>query len=147
VPRPALGPHDRTIQLGEAARRLGLTRSTLQARVKAKEPSIRGLAPMSDLNPSHRWLVSLDDVEADARAKGLADQPVPPSEVSLDVMRVEMLQGALSEEKDRRIGQLEELLAQVRGEKDARIDQLELQLEVLGQTLAAMTTRTSAAPR
>jgi hypothetical protein len=102
---------------------------------------------MSDLNPSHRWLVSLDDVEAEARAKGLADQPAPASEVSLDVMRVEMLQGALSEEKDRRIGQLEELLAQVRGEKDARIAQLELQLEVLGQTLAAMTTRSSAAPR
>jgi hypothetical protein len=139
VPRPPLGPGDRTIHLGEAARRLGVTRSTLQGRVKAKDPSIRGLAPLSEFNPGHRWLVSLDDVEAELRGKGLIDQQA--AEVSVDAMRVEMLQGALTEEKDRRIAQLEEMLAQVRADKDARIAQLELQLEAAGQTLAAMTTR------
>jgi hypothetical protein len=100
VPRPPLGPGDRTIQLGEAARRLGVTRSTLQGRVKAKDPSIRGLAPASELNPGHRWLVSLDDVEAELRGKGLLDTPTPPvADVSVDAMRVEMLQGALSDSR------------------------------------------------
>jgi hypothetical protein len=143
VARLPLGPQDRTIQLGEAARRLGVTRSTLQGRVKAKDPSIRGLAPQSEFNPGNRWLVSLDDVDAELRAKGLLDRPL--LDPSVDAMRVEMLQGALTEEKDRRITQLETMLATLRADKDARIAQLELQLETLGETLAAMTTRTATA--
>jgi hypothetical protein len=132
VPRPPLGPGDRTIQLGEAARRLGVTRSTLQGRVKAKDPSIRGLAPASELNPGHRWLVSLDDVEAELRGKGLLDTPTPPvADVSVDAMRVEMLQGALSEEKDRRITQLEALVA----DRDAEIARLRSQLAALGRAV------------
>lgn len=131
VPRAPLGPGDRTIHLGEAARRLDITRSTLQGRVKAKEPSIRGLAPGSELNPGHRWLVSLDDVEAELRAKGLLDQPAPTSDVSLDAMRVQMLQGALSDEKDRRIAALEAQVA----DRDAEIARLRTQLAALGRAV------------
>ncbi|MCA1847266.1 MAG: hypothetical protein LC792_29575, partial [Actinobacteria bacterium] len=70
----------------------------------------------------------------------------PASEPSLDAMRVEMLQAALSDEKDRRIAQLETLVA----DKDAEIARLraqlaalgravEEQLQAAGRTLAAMT--------
>ena len=129
VPRPPLGPADRTIQLGEAARRLGITRSTLHGRVSAKDPSIRGVPPQTEHNPANRWLVSLDDVEAELRHKGLLD-PAPPAapEVSLDAMRVEMLQAALSDEKDRRIVQLEAALA----DRDAEIGRLRAQVAALG---------------
>jgi uncharacterized coiled-coil protein SlyX len=147
VPRPPLGPEDRVIHLGQAARRLGVTRSTLQGRVKAKDPSIRGLPPQSEHNPGHRWLVSLDDVEAELRGKGLLRDPSPPvAEVSVDAMRVEMLQAALSDEKDRRIAHLEAMVA----DKDAEIARLRAQLAALGRaveeqlaaagrTVAAMT--------
>jgi hypothetical protein len=147
VSRPALGPDDRTIELSDAVRRLGVSRATLHERVRAKDPVIRGLAPRSEHNPTARWLVSLDDVEAELRRKGRLDRPVqaPAAEPSLDAMRVQMLQGALTEEKDRRIAQLEELLGAVRAEKDARIAQLEAQLEILGQSLAALTARPAAA--
>lgn len=132
MPRPPLGPEDRVIHLGEAARRLGVTRSTLQGRVKAKDPSIRGLAPQSDLNPGHRWLVSLDDLEAELRGKGLlVDTSPPAAEPSLDAMRVEMLQAALGEEKDRRIAHLEGMVA----DKDGEIARLRAQLAALGRAV------------
>lgn len=130
VPRPPLGPGDRTIQLGDAARRLGVTRTTLQDRVKAQDPVIRGLAPRGEHNPTGRWLVSLDDVEAELRRKGLLDPP-SPAEPSLDAMRAEMLQAALSEEKDRRIAALEALVA----DKDAEITRLRAQLAALGRAV------------
>ena len=131
VARPPRGPGDRTIHLGEAARRLGITRSTLQGRVKAANPSIRGLAPGSEQNPGHRWLVSLDDVEAELRGKGLLAAPPPPAEPSVDAMRVEMLQAALSDEKDRRIAALEAQVA----DKDAEIARLRTQLAALGRAV------------
>jgi hypothetical protein len=94
-----------------------------------------------------RWLVSLDDVEAELRRKGLLDPPRPsPSEPSLDAMRVQMIQAALSDEKDRPIAQLEAMVA----DKDGEIARLRAQLAALGQaveeqlvaagrTVAAMT--------
>jgi hypothetical protein len=139
VARPPLGPDDRTILLAAATRRLGVTRSTLHERVKATNPSIRGLAPGSDLNPGGRWLVSLDDVEAEERRKGLVDHPAPPpADLSVDAMRVEMLQGALTDAQQALVAQAETLVAELRArladrdralaEKDARIAQLERQL-------------------
>jgi hypothetical protein len=92
---------------------------------------IRGLAPRSELNPTSRWLVSLDDVEAELRRKGRLETPPPPAEPSLDAMRAQMLQGALSEEKDRRIAQLEALAA----DKDAEIVRLRAQLAALGRAV------------
>lgn len=136
MPRPPLGPADRTIQLGDAARRLGVTRTSLQGRVKAHDPVIRGLAPRSELNPTGRWLVSLDDVEGELRRRGLLDAPPPPAEPSLDAMRVEMLQAALSDEKDRRIAQLEALVS----DKDAEIARLRAQLAALGRAVEEQLT-------
>jgi hypothetical protein len=130
VPRPPLGPADRTIELADAVRRLGVSRATLHERVRAQDPVIRGLAPRSELNPTSRWLVSLDDVEAELRRKGLLAPP-PPAEPSVDAMRVQMLQGALTEEKDRRIAQLEALVA----DKDAEISRLRAQLATLGRAV------------
>ncbi len=130
VPRPPLGPEDRTIELAEAVRRLGVSRATLHERVRAQDPVIRGLAPRTERNPTSRWLVSLDDVEAELRRKGLL-APAAPAEPSVDAMRVQMLQGALNEEKDRRIAQLEALLAG----KDAEISRLRAQLAALGRAV------------
>jgi len=140
VARPPLAADDRTILLTAAARRLGLTRSTLHERVRAANPAIRGVPPRSELNPGHQWLVSLDDVEAEERRKGLVDSPAAPPELSVDAMRVEMLQAALNESQQARITQAEALIAELRArlaerdradaEKDARIAQLERQLAV-----------------
>jgi hypothetical protein len=145
VPRPSLGSDDRTIELAEAVRRLGVSRATLHERVRAQDPVIRGVAPRTELNPTSRWLVSLDDVEAELRRKGLLG-PAPPSEPSVDAMRVQMLQGALNEEKDRRIAQLEATVAD-RDAENARLRAqlaalgraVEEQLVAAGRTVAAMT--------
>lgn len=131
VTRPALGPTDATIELSDAVRRLGVSRATLHERVRAKDPVIRGLAPRSELNPTSRWLVSLDDVEAELRRKGRLDSPAPAAEPSVDAMRVEMLQAALGEENDRRIAQLEALLA----DRDGEVARLRSQLAALGQAV------------
>jgi len=133
VPRPPLGPGDRTIHLVDAARRLGLTRSTLQSRVRAKDPSIRGLPPHTDLNHGRNWLVSLDDVEAELRGKGLLDPISTDPGPSLDAMRAQMLQGALNDEKDRRIAQLEAEKNEIRALLEAENERLRAQLAALGQ--------------
>ena len=132
MPRPFLGSDDSTIELTDAARRLGVSRSTLHERVRAADPVIRGLAPRSELNPTGRWLVSLDDVTAELRRKGRLDPaPQPASEPSVDGMRAQMLQAALTDEKDRRIATLEALVA----DKDAENARLRNQLAALGRAV------------
>ena len=141
MPRPPLGPAEPSIELAEAARRLGVTRATLHERVRADDPVIRGLAPRSELNPTSRWLVSLDDVEAELRRKGRLE-PVPappPAEPSVDAMRVQMLQGALNDEKDRRIEEMQRRIAQLESlaaDKDTQIARLEMRLAALGQAVS-----------
>ena len=146
MPRPPIGPGDRTIPLVDAARRLGVTRSTMQARVHAQSPSIRGVAPHTDLNPGRGWLVSLDDVEAELRAKGLLAPAPAPAEPSVDAMRAQMLQGALNDEKDRLIAHLETENARMRAEleglradRDAEIARLRSQVAALGRAMAEVT--------
>jgi hypothetical protein len=140
--RLPLGPDDPCMYLGDAARLLGVTPAAVRKAVAAQRPSIRGLAPHSEHNPTGKWAVSVLDVEAELRRRGRGrEEPT----ATVDAMRVEMLQGALSEEKDRRIAELQEMLATLRADKDARIAQLEAQLEALGQALAAMTARAATA--
>jgi hypothetical protein len=112
--------------------------------------TLRGLAPYSDGNPSREWVVSRSQIEAEAANRGRGPIPVQAEESTLADLRAEMLQGALSEEKDRRIADLERRLSEIVAEKDARltdkdarIAQLELQVAALGRSLAEVT----AAPR
>jgi hypothetical protein len=145
VPRPPLGAHDPVILLGEAARRLRVTRSSMHEKVKAKSPTIRGIEPRTELNPTGRWMVSLDDVEAEERRKGLRTDP-PGEELSVETMRVQMLQSALSDAQGAQVAQAETLVTELRArladrdrqlaEKDARIAQLERQLAVMGRKYA-----------
>jgi hypothetical protein len=99
--------------------------------VNAKRPSIRGLAPHSALNPTGKWAVSVADVEAELRRRGRT--PREP-ETSLADLRVEMLQGALSDAQQARVDQAE-LRARI-AEKEARIAQLEAQLASLARSVA-----------
>jgi hypothetical protein len=104
--------------------------------------TLRGLAPYSDGNPSREWIVSRSQIETEAANRGRG----PVGEPTLGDLRVEMLQGALSEEKDRRIGDLERRVAEVvadrdarLADRDARIARLELQVAALGRSLADVT--------
>ena len=79
------------------------------------------------------------DFEAEERRKDLVDHPAPPpADLSVDAMRVEMLQGALTDAQQALVAEAETLVAVLRArladrdgalpEKDARIAQLERQL-------------------
>jgi hypothetical protein len=155
VARPALGPDDRVIPATEAARLLDITPSAMRARCVASDPSVRGLAPRSEHNPAAYWLVSVDDVQAILRGKGrpMPAAPAPavsavatrgpaepaPAWENLGDVQAQLLQGALSEEKDRRIAQLEALLAEQRADFDRRLAASEAQLAQVQRQLAIMT--------
>lgn len=135
--RPALGADDPTMYLGDAARLLGVTPAAVRKAVNAKRPSIRGMAPHSALNPTGKWAVSVEDVEAELRRRGRT--PRAEAETSLADMRVEMLQGALSDAQQARVTQAEQLIGELRerlAEKDTRIAQLEAQLAALARSVA-----------
>ncbi len=122
--------------LGDAARLLGVTPAAVRKAVNAKRPSIRGLAPHSTLNPTGKWAVSVEDVEAELRRRG---RTVREPETSLADLRVEMLQGALSDAQQARVDQAEALIGELRArlaEKDARIAQLEAQLAGYARSVA-----------
>jgi hypothetical protein len=112
--------------------------------------TLRGLAPYSDGNPTREWVVSRSQIETEAANRGRGPVAAQAEEPLLADLRAEMLQGALSEEKDRRIADLERRLSEIVAEKDARladkdgrIAQLEHQVAALGRSLAEVT----AAPR
>jgi hypothetical protein len=136
--RPALGPEDQTMYLGDAARLLGVTPAAVRKAVAAKRPSIRGLPPQSEHNPTGKWAVSVTDVEAEMRRR----RRVPsPDEPSLADMRLQMLQGefvdslrAQLSEKDARIELLERLLV----ERDARLADRDQEVERLRRRVRAL---------
>ena len=124
--------------LGDAARLLGVTPAAVRKAVAAQRPTIRGLAPHSDLNPTGKWAVSVVDVEAELRRR----RRVPlPEEPSVTDMRLQMLQGefvdalrAQLSEKDARIELLERLLAERDGrlaDRDEEVGRLRRQLRAL----------------
>lgn len=143
--RPGLTASDPTMYLGDAARRLGITAAAVRKAVGAQRPAIRGLAPHSALNPTGKWLVSVADVEAELRRRGRppigeVEPPLPQGETLAD-LRIEMLQGALSESQDARIGQAEQVIADLRtqvAERDARIARLERQLAGYARSVAEL---------
>src|SRR2546421_1071920 len=130
---PAMPVSQAAVLLGHAGT------SALRKRLMAG--TLRGLAPYSDGNPSREWVVSRSQVETEAANRGRAPIAAQAEEPLLADLRAEMLQGALSEEKDRRIADLERRLSEIVAEKDARladrdarIAQLELQVAALGRS-------------
>ncbi len=117
--------------LADAARLLDITPAAVRKRVMAQRPTIRGLAPNTAGNPTGKWMVSVADVQAEARRRGrplpgattVASVPVE-SGLSTDEVRVQLMQADLVDalraqlgEKESRIEVLERLLA----EKDTRL--------------------------
>jgi hypothetical protein len=119
----------------------------MHEKVRAKDPTVRGLPPRSEHNPSAAWVVSLDDVEAEERRKGLAPPSPfpPPTRIPADAamtlgdpeVQIEFLRQDVKEERDLRLEQLERELERLVAEKDARIAELERQLVAATQALAA----------
>jgi hypothetical protein len=118
--------------------------------VGAQRPSIRGVAPNTAENPSGKWVVSLSDVEEEARRRG---RPLPTattptvervpveSGMSTDEVRVQLMQADLVDalkaqlaEKDSRIELLERLVA----EKDTRLAERDEQIAALRRRVRAL---------
>jgi len=146
-----MGPEEPTMYLSDAARLLGITPSAIRKMVGTDRPSIRGIAPNTTLNPSGKWVVSLSDVEEEARRRGRplpqAGQ-LPPVErvtvdsgMSTDEVRLQLMQADLVDalkaqmaEKDARIELLERLLA----EKETRLAERDEQIAALRRRVRAL---------
>lgn len=128
--------------VSEAAALLGHS-GTSALRKRLMAGTVRGLPPYSDGNPTREWVVSRAQIQTEAANRGRRG-PLGDSEpTTLADMRVEMLQAALGEEKDRRLADFERRVAELVGdrdarlaEKDARIAQLERQVASLMRTLS-----------
>lgn len=137
--------------LADAARLLDVTPAAIRKRVGMRQPTIRGLAPHTDLNPTGKWVVSVADVEAEARRRGRplpgaspagAGAAVPvDSGLSTDEVRVQLLQGdyvdalrAQLAEKESRIELLERLVT----EKDTRLAERDEQVAALRRRVRAL---------
>jgi len=146
-----MGPDDPTMYLPDAARLLGITPSAIRKMVAAQRPSIRGLAPNTEVNPTGKWVVSLVDVEEEARRRGrpLRSAAAPPpaergpvdSGMSTDEVRVQLMQADLVDalkaqlaEKDSRIELLERLVA----EKETRLTERDDQIAALRRRVRAL---------
>jgi len=136
--------------LSDAARLLAITPSAIRKMVGAQRPSIRGIPPHTPDNPSGKWVVSLRDVEEEARRRGRPLRAGPPSTVerapvesglSTDEVRLQLMQADLVDalkaqlaEKDARIGLLERLLA----EKETRLGEREERIAALQRRVRAL---------
>jgi hypothetical protein len=146
-----MGPDDPTMYLPDAARLLGITPSAIRKMVAAQRPSIRGLAPNTAANPTGKWVVSLLDVEEEARRRGrpLQAPAAPPpagrgpvdSGMSTDEVRVALMQADLVDalkaqlaEKESRVELLERLVA----EKDTRLAERDDQIAALRRRVRAL---------
>lgn len=148
--RPPLGADDPTIYLADAARLLEVTPAAIRKAVGARRPTIRGLPPNSDLNPTGRWVVSRHDVEAEARRRGrpfpaaaappgervVADSGLSTDEVRLQLMQADLLDALRAQlaEKESRIEVLERLLA----EKDTRLVERDERIAALQRRVRAL---------
>ena len=136
--------------LSDAARLLGVTPSAIRKMVGAQRPAVRGVAPNTAANPTGKWVVSLADVEEEARRRG---RPLPQagpvtverapveSGLSTDEVRLQFMQADLVDalkaqlaEKESRIEVLERLLA----EKDTRLVERDEQIAALRRRVRAL---------
>jgi hypothetical protein len=136
--------------LSDAARLLGITPSAIRKMVGAQRPSIRGVAPNTGDNPSGKWVVSLSDVEAEARRRGRPLPTAPPlpgeriagdSGLSTDELRLQLMQADLVDalkaqlaEKEARVELLERLVT----EKDTRLAERDEQIAALRRRVRAL---------
>jgi uncharacterized coiled-coil protein SlyX len=129
-------PGEPLMPVTEAARILGHD-GTGALRKRLRTGTLRGVAPYGDGNPTREWMASRPQVEAEAVNRG---RITPPAEgETLADLRIEMLQGALSDAQEARLAQAEDLIAELRNrlaDKDARIAQLEAQLGALARSVA-----------
>jgi hypothetical protein len=148
--RPPMGAGDPTMYLADAARLLSITPSAIRKMVGAQRPAIRGIAPNTPLNPTGKWVVSLADVEEEARRRGRplpqaapppAERIAPDSGLSTDEVRLQLLQADLVDalraqlaEKESRIEVLERLLA----EKDTRLTERDERIAALQRRVRAL---------
>ena len=146
-----MGPDEPTMYLSDAARLLGVTPSAIRKMVGAQRPAIRGVAPNTPDNPTGKWVVSLADVEEEARRRGRplpqAGQ-APPGErvavdsgLSTDEVRLQLMQADLVDalkaqlaEKESRVELLERLVA----EKDTRLAERDEQIAALRRRVRAL---------
>jgi uncharacterized coiled-coil protein SlyX len=131
--------------VSEAAALLGQA-GTSALRKRLMAGTVRGLPPYSDGNPTREWVVSRAQIETEAANRGRRNPVADGQATTLADLRLEMLQAALGEEKDRRIADLEQRIADVIAERDSRlaerdvrIAQLERQVAALGRSLAEVT--------
>lgn len=145
-----MGPDDPTMYLADAARLLNVTPSAIRKMVGAQRPAIRGIAPNTALNPTGKWVVSLADVEEEARRRGrpLPTAAPPPAErvaadsgLSTDEVRLQLMQADLVDalraqlaEKEARVGLLERLVA----EKESRLAERDEQIAALRRRVRAL---------
>jgi hypothetical protein len=145
-----MGPDEPTMYLSDAARLLGVTPSAIRKMVGAQRPAIRGVAPNTADNPTGKWVVSLADVEEEARRRG---RPLPQagqapverapveSGMSTDEVRLQLMQADLVDalkaqlaEKESRVELLERLVA----EKDTRLAERDEQIAALRRRVRAL---------
>jgi hypothetical protein len=106
-------------------------------RKRLRTGTLRGLAPHGEGNPTREWMASRPQVEAEAVNRGRITPPAQGE--TLADLRIQMLQGALSDAQQARLAQAEELITELRSrlaEKDARIAQLEGQAAALARSVA-----------
>ena len=136
--------------LPDAARLLGITPSAIRKMVGAQRPSIRGLAPNTADNPTGKWVVSLRDVEDEARRRGRplpqagpapvertpADSGLSTDEVRLQLMQADLVDALRAQlaEKEARVELLERLVA----EKDTRLAERDDQIAALRRRVRAL---------
>jgi hypothetical protein len=136
--------------LADAARLLDITPAAVRKRVMAQQPTIRGLAPNTPGNPTGKWMVSVADVEAEARRRGRplpqagqgpvergsVDSGLSTNEVRLQLMQADLVDALKAQlaEKDSRIALLERIV----GEKDTRLAERDEQIAALRRRVRAL---------
>lgn len=132
-------PGEALMPVSDASRLLG-HEGTAALRKRLRTGTLRGVAPYGDGNPTREWMVSRPQVEAEAQTRGRMAPAAGPGD-TLEDMRVDMLQGALSAAQEARLDKAEQLITELRtrlAEKDARIAQLERQLAGYARSVAEM---------